>query len=142
MAWQARCSETASPDILRWAHAKAVHEFTLDDSLIDLQTSSVNRLAKQYLSKAKFHIASSETAQILSGNVTLAHKEFQLAQSYLEKATATMDRKNTSHIESLKKVLSQFDILLKNNWSNCWSDQERQVFEALKSDLGNLLKTL
>lgn len=140
--WQARCSETATPDTLRWAHARAVHDLTLDYSLIDLEPSSVNHLAKQYLSKAKFHIASSETAQILSGDVALAHKEFQLAQSYLEKARAAMDNENTSHIETLARVLSQLDILLQKNWSNCWGDQERQVFEALKLDLGNLLKTL
>lgn len=141
-AWHARCSGTAAPETLRWDHARAVYELTLDYSLIDLQTPSTNRLAKQYLIKAKFHVASSETAQIDSQDFSLAHTEFQLAQAYLEKAQATVEKANTSQIEALEKVLPQFDALLQKNWSNCWAEQERQAFEAIKSDIENLLKIL
>lgn len=141
-AWQARCSSTAAPDTLRWDQARAVYELTLDDSLIDLQTPSTNRLAKQYLVKAKFHVASSETAQLDSQDFSLAHTEFQLAQAYLEKAQATVEKANASQIEALEKVLPQFDALLQKNWSNCWAEQEKRAFEAIKSNIGNLLKIL
>lgn len=141
-AWHARCSETATPETLRWDHARAVYELTLDYSLIDLQTHSTNRLAKQYLTKAKFHVASSETAQIGSQDFALANTEFKLAKAYLEKAKATVEKANTSQIEALEKVLPQFDALLQKNWSNCWAEQERRAFEAIKSDIENLLKIL
>lgn len=141
-AWQARCSETAAPETLRWDHARAVYELTLDYSLIDLQTPSTNRLAKQYLIKAKFHVASSETAQIGSHDIALAHAEFQLAQAYLEKTKATVEKANAAQIEALEEVFPKFDVLLQKNWSNCWAEQERRAFEAIKSDIGNLLKIL